>query len=60
MSDGNAIKINMSFGVATLVENDPISAEKLVKRADHALYQAKAGGRNRCCSYQNAKRFNSY
>jgi diguanylate cyclase (GGDEF)-like protein len=37
--------ITCSFGVAQYAEGD--SAESLIARADHALYQAKASGRNR-------------
>ena len=35
----------VSIGVAWMAEGD--DAEALLKRADAALYQAKAGGRNR-------------
>jgi diguanylate cyclase (GGDEF)-like protein/PAS domain S-box-containing protein len=37
--------VTCSFGVTTLSENDTV--EKLVKRADKALYKAKETGRNR-------------
>jgi diguanylate cyclase (GGDEF)-like protein len=37
--------ITCSFGVAQYAQGD--SAESLIARADHALYQAKANGRNR-------------
>ena len=40
------IPISISCGVATLKEGD--TAECLFERADKALYEAKAGGRNLC------------
>lgn len=42
----NTLKVTSSFGVATL-EGKAMSDEVLLKRADEALYQAKAAGRNR-------------
>ncbi len=43
--DGNAIHVGMSIGVA-LVSGECLSAEQVFRRADTALYQAKAAGRN--------------
>lgn len=41
---GTAIRVSASFGIAEL---DPAtSVEEAIERADHALYAAKAGGRN--------------
>lgn len=40
--------ITVSIGIATLESTDD-SFEKLIVRADRALYQAKDSGRNRCC-----------
>ena len=42
------VTLTASFGVSTWVEGD--SVEALMKRADIALYEAKAGGRNRVVS----------
>jgi diguanylate cyclase len=42
------VQITMSFGVAMAAPED--SAESLFERADQAMYQAKAGGRNCCVS----------
>lgn len=42
------IVVTVSIGVAARGPDRPLSGEELVKRADEALYQAKAAGRNRC------------
>lgn len=39
--------LSISFGVASFTDNDSVSS--LTTKADRALYQAKAGGRNRVC-----------
>lgn len=44
--DGRALPVTISAGVAQ-AENASDSVEDLIARADVALYQAKAGGRNR-------------
>lgn len=46
LPDGKRIQITVSGGVATF-DGHP-DYEQLIKRADQALYRAKAGGRNRC------------
>lgn len=45
LSDGIAVPVTISLGVA--VWNRHSSAQQLLEAADHALYQAKAEGRNR-------------
>jgi len=51
LSDGNTVSITCSIGIATyLPEQDDL--DKLLLRADQALYQAKHQGRNRCCVHQ--------
>lgn len=55
LSNGQKLDVTASFGVATLThqkEKEPVEAvaQKLVARADRALYQAKATGRNRVVS----------
>jgi diguanylate cyclase (GGDEF)-like protein/PAS domain S-box-containing protein len=44
--DGSSIDYTISAGVAAC-EGEQLSLETLMKRADRALYAAKAGGRNR-------------
>lgn len=46
IEDGQ-LKITMSFGVATLIPGE--NPGDLIQRADHALYEAKNGGRNQVC-----------
>lgn len=41
--------ITLSFGIASTIPQPQISPETLIQSADHALYQAKAQGRNRIC-----------
>ena len=44
-------QLSVSLGVAawTPADEQPLDFEALLERADRALYQAKAGGRNRVC-----------
>jgi diguanylate cyclase (GGDEF)-like protein len=45
---GETLRITASFGVATLQTPESVDdGDKLLKAADEALYEAKAGGRNR-------------
>jgi two-component system, cell cycle response regulator len=44
-ADGQAFAITCSLGISGLIEGD--TPDKLLKRADVALYQAKLAGRNR-------------
>jgi len=43
-------KVTVSIGHATIYPVDEVLPEQLIKNADHALYQAKAAGRNRTTS----------
>jgi two-component system, cell cycle response regulator len=54
LADGTSFDITVSVGCAVDIAPD---AEKLVARADAALYEAKAAGRNRlvCAPYSNAE-----
>lgn len=44
---GEEVPVSISLGVACLLKNERPSIEKLVSRADEALYEAKQAGRNR-------------
>jgi len=46
IGEGGAIKITVSLGLAA-VTDDTADLDRLLQRADQALYRAKAGGRNR-------------
>jgi diguanylate cyclase (GGDEF)-like protein len=44
--------VTISLGVSTMKNNDVVSYEELIKRADEALYHAKRCGRNQVQYYQ--------
>jgi diguanylate cyclase (GGDEF)-like protein len=44
---GQSIRYTASFGIALLDRDKDLDLEKLIKRADEALYQAKQSGRDR-------------
>jgi len=46
-ADAPPVSITSSFGVAAVDPGENLSAEALVRAADHALYRAKRRGRNR-------------
>lgn len=48
---GKQIPLTMSVGVAMLIRDSAEDIERLVSRADEALYSAKASGRNRVAIY---------
>ncbi len=50
-SGNDSIDLTVSVGFAMLGSGDNISARELVRRADHALYEAKRKGRNRVMCY---------
>jgi diguanylate cyclase (GGDEF)-like protein len=50
------INITVSLGISNFPGHHPKSKEDLVKMADHALYDAKRGGRNRVCLFNPTPR----
>lgn len=51
VSGEDSIKLTISLGFAITTPGENISATELVRRADHALYEAKQGGRNQTRFY---------
>ncbi|MFQ5615751.1 MAG: diguanylate cyclase [Anaerolineales bacterium] len=49
---GNTVSITISLGVASLVDRE-MTLDKLLARADKALYASKEGGRNRVTIFRN-------
>lgn len=49
--DGDSPEVTISIGVASYTHDCGFNLEKVIGRADEALYQAKAQGRNRVCEY---------
>jgi diguanylate cyclase (GGDEF)-like protein len=55
MISGRKMQISASIGMA-IYPHDGRSAETLIKKADQAMYAAKAKGRDTCCRYVKIKR----
>jgi diguanylate cyclase (GGDEF)-like protein len=53
--EGQVIDYNMSIGVAVFDKANPLSLDQLMRRADSALYQAKALGKDRVVCYEKDK-----
>jgi two-component system cell cycle response regulator len=49
----NHIKITVSLGISCFSPQEALSEEKLIKRADDALYQAKKSGKNKSVLFCN-------
>jgi diguanylate cyclase (GGDEF)-like protein len=47
LCEGVRISYTVSAGIAAIGAGESIDLDTLIKRADHALYAAKANGRNR-------------
>lgn len=52
-SGDDEIQLTISVGFAITDPYENISPKELVRRADHALYEAKENGRNKVCFYKN-------
>jgi diguanylate cyclase (GGDEF)-like protein len=52
--EDDLIHFTMSFGIASFQTEEVTASDKLIKRADSALYQAKKQGRNQCCVFGEA------
>ncbi|MGE6790742.1 sensor domain-containing diguanylate cyclase [Pseudomonas guineae] len=50
---GLSIGLSLSIGVYALIPDAKSNREQLLRHADHALYQAKAAGRNQVISYES-------
>jgi two-component system cell cycle response regulator len=47
LEDGNTLTVTLSAGIATFPGQGIHSPSELMRASDHALYEAKQGGRNR-------------
>lgn len=54
-SGDDSIDLTASLGFAITVPGEGITARELVRRADHALYEAKRSGRNQVAYYRPEK-----
>ena len=55
--DDQAIQLSISLGLATWDATEGADRRQLLKRADKALYQAKAQGRNRVAAWKGLASF---
>jgi diguanylate cyclase (GGDEF)-like protein len=46
LKDKKSVTITVSLGIATRTDEDSLTLDKLIERADNALYRAKQNGRN--------------
>lgn len=53
--EDKTISITISIGLASMVPDMGNDPEKLIKRADDALYLAKRTGRNRVCQFEDIR-----
>jgi len=51
-SGDDSIQLTASLGFCVTNNGENITARELIRRADHALYDSKRGGRNQVCFYK--------
>ena len=56
LPNGKTISTTISLGVAEIDRGGSLKPSELIAAADKGLYEAKAGGKNRVCSFQAAER----
>lgn len=49
---GNTITLTMSLGVASLLPDQKVSKDDLIKMAEDALVLAKKSGKNQCFAHK--------
>ncbi len=54
------VQVSASVGVTFYPQADAVDADQLLRQADHAMYQAKLGGKNRYCVFEERILFDSY
>lgn len=52
-TDAGMISITASLGITSLTDEDDLTLDKLLDRADQALYKSKEGGRNKVTIWQD-------
>jgi diguanylate cyclase (GGDEF)-like protein len=51
-----ATQMTVSIGLASWLQSDPVSPEKVISRADATLYEVKASGRNSVLTWERSHR----
>ncbi len=51
--EGQKLSVTLSFGIASISQNQDITRNELIKQTDDALYQAKGTGRNKYCIFRS-------
>ena len=54
--DALSLRVSGSIGVSYFPQDGEIEAEQLLRQADHAMYEAKLSGKNRCCVFASELR----